>query len=623
MYTVEELNRGFTVGDWDVLPAQGLLRRGDEEVRPEPKVFGVLVALAKRDGNVVSQDELIDEVWEGRAFGNEPIQRCIALLRKHFDDHRPFKYIENLPRRGYRLLKPVDLHAAAGDTSSGVRVVSQSDRRWKAIAAFVAIGFVALAAYTYWPRPFNALAVMQFENKTGDTARQYVVDGIQDVLVQRLTELKELDELKDLKIKKIRAPNDNPIEIGRDYLVQRILTGSVLEQNGALIVIYDLVDTGDGTVIDSDEIEGHVDNQFALQNRLADAIRTVLTGEPPAPAPIKQLPPDSVAYDSFMLGMFLLEHRTEKGNLEKSMDAFNEAIESDDSYGPPYLGLATAQALSPVYLGTDVSISQDEAIRTIDTGVGQDPMIEAAAGAIYGYVYHQQERWIESEENYRRAVDATFVDSNAFSSFARMLASVGRLDDALKMARRGKEIDPLSNIVNTRIAGTYAWLGNNQKAHEYFERATGFKATGMHHVMANTLLLVREGRLDEAEKLAYEVAAEREAQAFWIQPVFAAFADPSAAHAGLAAINRAWDEGVVIGDIVFVVRTLLGDLEGAFEIARMLEGPGEVFATELLFIPEMAELRQHDEFMPLLERLKITDYWQQAGCRWENDRVQC
>ncbi len=160
-------------------------------------------------------------------------------------------------------------------------------------------------------------------------------------------------------------------------------------------------------------------------------------------------------------------------------------------------------------------------------------------------------------------------------------------------------------------------------AHEYFRRATDFKATGEHHVMANTLLLVREGRLDEAQDLAYQFFSQREAPTYWIEPVFGALADSSTADQGLAAINRAWDDRVVFADAVFVVRTLLGDLDGAIEFARMLEGPGEVFATELLFIPEMAELRQRPEFMPLLERLRITDYWQQAGCRWENDQVQC
>lgn len=615
MFTAEELQQGFTIGDWEVLPAQVVLRRGEEEINPEARVFDVLVALASRDGDLITKEELFAEVWDGRVVTDDAILRCISVLRGLLGDTKPHRYIGTLHRKGYRLLQPVVLHVPG--EPNGARLVPQSDRRWKAIAGFVAVGFVALAAYTLWPPSHDSLAVMQFENKTGDAARQYVVDGIQDVLVQRLT------GIDGLRIKKIRAPYDDPLRIGDDYLVQKIVTGSVREQNGALVVIFDIVDTHDGTVIDSDEITGSVDNQFALQSGLADAIRGVLTGEQ-APALLKQLPaPDSEAYDSFMLGMFLLEHRTEVGNLMKSIDAFNKSIDRDASYGPPYLGLATAQVLSPDYLKTDVSSSHDEAIRTIDAGVEKDPRIEAAAGAIYGFVYHQQERWVESEENYRRAVEATVVDSNAFSWYSRMLASVGRLDDALEMALEGKEIDPLSNLVNTRIAGAHTWLGDNELAHEYFQRAADFKATGLHHVMANTLLLVRERRLDEAKALAHEVVSERQAPTFWIEPVFDAFADPSLAYEGLAAINRAWEDEVVLADAVFVVRTLLGDLDGAFQIARMLEGPGEVFATELLFIPEMAELRQDERFMPLLERLKITDYWQQAGCQWENDRVSC
>ena len=617
MFTAEELQHGFTIGDWEVLPAQAVLRRGDEEISPEARVFDVLVALASRDGDLITKEELFEEVWDGRVVTDDAILRCISVLRGLLGDTKPHRYIGTVHRRGYRLLQPVVLHEHG--EPNGARLVPQSDRRWKAIAAFVATGFIALVIYTLWPPP-AALAVMQFENKTGQATRQYVVDGIQDVLVQRLTELKEL------KIKKIRAPYDDPIRIGEEYVVQKIVAGSVREQNGALVVIFDIVDAQDGTVIDSDVINGSVNNQFLLQNRLADAIRAVLTGEQ-APALLKLLPaPDEEAYDSFMLGMFLLEHRTEKGNLERSIDAFDKSIRKDDSYGPPYLGLATARALSPDYLREEVTTSHAEAIRTIDSGVEKDPRIESAAGAIYGFVYHQQERWAESEESYKRAVIATVVDPNAFSWYSRMLASVGRLDDALEMALRGKEIDPLNNLVNTRIAGAYTWLGDNEMAHEYFQRATDYKATGLHHVMANTLLLVREGRLDEARALAYEVVSGRQAPTFWIEPVFDAFANPSDSvlvREGLAAINQAWDEGVVLADAVFVVRTLLGDLDGAFDFARMLEGPGEVFATELLFIPEMAALRQDERFMPLLEQLRIRDYWQQAGCQWENDRVSC
>ncbi len=73
MPTKEDLFEGFTLGEWEVLPGKGVLRRGDDQERPEPKVFEVLIALAIRDGNLVTRDELVDEVWDGRPTTDEPI----------------------------------------------------------------------------------------------------------------------------------------------------------------------------------------------------------------------------------------------------------------------------------------------------------------------------------------------------------------------------------------------------------------------------------------------------------------------------------------------------------------------------------------------------------------------
>ncbi|MDH3821663.1 MAG: winged helix-turn-helix domain-containing protein, partial [Gammaproteobacteria bacterium] len=148
MLTTEELNEGFNLGEWEVLPLQGVLRRGEEEIKPMPKPFAVLMALAKRDGNLITRDELIEEVWEGKAFSDEPIQQAIALLRKHFGDKQPHKYIETLHRRGYRLIQPVDLHHKPDVLDAEpAREDSRSLRRWKAVTAVVAIGFVAIAIY--------------------------------------------------------------------------------------------------------------------------------------------------------------------------------------------------------------------------------------------------------------------------------------------------------------------------------------------------------------------------------------------------------------------------------------------------------------------------------------------
>jgi DNA-binding winged helix-turn-helix (wHTH) protein len=93
--TRAELDKGFRIGEWDVFPARGELRRGEQIEKPEPKVLAVLLSLAMRDGDVVTKDQLVDEVWDGRATADDPIIRCIFQLRGHLNDReRPYRYVK-------------------------------------------------------------------------------------------------------------------------------------------------------------------------------------------------------------------------------------------------------------------------------------------------------------------------------------------------------------------------------------------------------------------------------------------------------------------------------------------------------------------------------------------------
>ena len=102
MPTIKELDAGFRLGDWEVLPSLRVLRRDGVDTSPEPMAFDVLIALAKRDGALVTKDEIIEEVWNGRAFSDEPLQQKISMLRGHFGDSKPFEYIGTVHKKGYR-----------------------------------------------------------------------------------------------------------------------------------------------------------------------------------------------------------------------------------------------------------------------------------------------------------------------------------------------------------------------------------------------------------------------------------------------------------------------------------------------------------------------------------------
>ena len=407
MLTLDELSGGFMLDDWEVLPSQRILRRGQQVERPEPMVFDVLLALARRNGDLVTKDELIDEVWQGRAFSDEVIQQKISQLRSHLEDKKPYQFIGTLPRKGYQLLRPVELLVRPASEEPGPPVsTSGGDRRWKLVALAVVVGFLA----TVWlsltdlgrtpdvEQPAScSLAVLPIENLSGDPNNLYIADGIKNTLAQRL------NELPGCTIKNSRAVHDGEwMDIARQLGVASLLHGTVQLQNDILKISYFIILGRDGSQIASGEVTGDLNDLFALQERLARAVRDELAGEE-APELISKQAPNSVAYNSYMRGMYKLQHRFEGNNLEDAIDLFRESIRLDEGYGAAYLGLATAYALLPDYRDADLETNHRLAIETIEQGMARDASITDPAGAIFGYVYYQQKRWLEAEVRNERS----------------------------------------------------------------------------------------------------------------------------------------------------------------------------------------------------------------------------
>jgi len=619
MPTEEELQTGFNLGEWEILPGHGVFRRGDQEERPEPKVFAVLMALATRDTNLITKTELVDEVWDGRPTSDEPIARCVSQLRGHLDDRQtPHQYIETLQRRGYRLKQHVELHhppeiapVPIADPDSG-----PSPRLWKAVAAVLAIGFLAIAAFTWLtPPPARSIAVMPFENLSGQESDEYLVLGFKEELVQML------QGLDDYTVKNGRVSYEmESAEIAELLGVESVLFGSLRRSGDELKINYEI--STDGNVIQGDDIEGSVDDLFPLQESLAIMVRDNLVGESKQTL-IKSRPSDSEAYDAYMRGVYALEHRGEPEQRKKAIELFLDAIELDENYGPSYLALATLYALLPTYEDADWTEMDDLALQTIDAGVRADPFIEDAASSIYGAVYHHQKRWEESEEAYLRAINADVVDSNAFNWYSRMLASVGRLDDSLLQALAGLELDPSSPTLNSRVAMTYAWTMQTEKALEFYERSDDVDWDGVTHLFSYAFILLRTDQIEIAQNLAMDAAQMRGLSTDWVEPTFGALSDPSRVPAALEAIDKASASEQIPELAELTLRVLLGDPDGAMQIAELLENDGEAFEMDLLFVPEMKALRQHPDFMPLLVRLGVTRYWQNKGCIWSGDRVIC
>ncbi len=621
MPTKEELLEGFTIGEWEILPGQGVFRRGDKEVRPEPLIFKVLYSLAMRDGECVTRDDLVADAWDGRPTADDPINRSIAQLRAHLGDKaRPHQYVETLHRRGYRLVQPVQLHRKDDD---GDAVAEPSLNRWRLLALGLAVGLLATIVISNLPlqQPpigVRSIAILPIDNLSGDPANQYIVDGVKNVLARRLS------EVPDLAIKNTRVRYDEePSEIAQILEVDGVLSCSLQLQGETLKVTYLISRGADNVTIGSGEVDGNLDGIFSLQERLARSVRDDLDGEA-TPELITEYVPDSDAYDSYMRGMYKMDHRAEAADLDTAIELFQQSINLDEYYGPAYLALATAYVLMPYYSDSPVAETGRLAIETAEAGIRVDSNIQDATGAVYGRVYHNEKRWRESEDAYRRAVSASVVDSNAFNWYSRMLASVGRLDDSLAQSLAAVAIDPDNAIINSRVAIAYTWLGESQAAYEYFERANSLGASGITtHLLPYTLMLVQDGRYEEAKDVAIAASVAAGVRTSWVDPVFNGFRDPSLRSDALLEVDRAVADGTLGAAAEITSRVLLGDVEGAMDIAERLPEPGEVFEMDLLYSPEFRELRKHPGFMPLLERLGVVRYWEQADCSFDGSKAVC
>jgi len=621
MPSKEELEHGFRIGEWEVYPSRGVLCCGDQEESPEPKVFSLLVSLATRDGNVATKEDLVEEVWEGYPVGDDSITRCVAQLRKHLGEQGK-DYVKTLTRRGYRLDVPVvsmQPEAAPADPRTQAASLLNQGKLWMLAASVVIVVIIAIWAAP--PDSRRSIAVLPFENLTGDASNEYRAHGFKVELLHTLGNIPDLT----VKDRKVSFPGLQVEEIADRLDVDFVLTGALQMVGDNLKFTYAVEKGSNGRTVSAGEVAGEIGDEFALQGQLAVMVRNDLVGESTQHLIAEHRDPNSAGFDRYMRGMHAFERRSRgtPENLDAAIELFEESIELDPTFGPSYLALASAYALLPDYRDEPLEESHARAMELVDRAIAVDPGLIAAGSAVQGFVYHKQRQWAEAEEAYQRATTADLVDSIAFNWYALMLANVGRLDDALEQILLAQEIDPSSAVVNSRTALIYTWLGESERAADYFERAGKLGAGGEIELLGQAVLPIRAGRFEEAARLAGAGMEFSGGETDWIELFFQAVNDPSARPAALDAITTAFAASALDPRVEIIARTMLDDVDGAMAAAISIAGSDEDLEMDVLFLKELGSLRSHPDFMTLMGELGVLDYWNDRGCAWKDDKIRC
>ena len=478
--------------DFEIDCVAGQLRRSGRILKVERIPMDVLLLLVQQRGEVVTREQLVEKIWGKDVYldTDNSINGAIRKVRQVLkDDPEQPRFIQTITGKGYRFIAPVMPSSAASPviaplTDSGTEpeaVVAQSSVREDSALRFrrrrvlgisiLATAIVLIAgwgAYRQWffqVRPFQSggrvmLAVLPFENFTGDAGQEYFSDGLTEEMISQLGNLDptHLGVIARTSVMHYKRSQESIPQIGKDLGVQYVIEGSVRRDSERVRITAQLIQVKDQTHLWAREYDrelGHLlELQAEIAREVANEIEFSLSGRRPieaareAAAPV---PKSYEAYDLYLKGRYFWNKRTEEG-FRQAADYFQQAIDKDPNYGRAYAGLAdTFTLMSTWYQGPQSELmpkARTAALRALEL----DESLAEAHASLALIKENYDYDWLGSEKEFRRAIQLGPQYATAHQWYAESLAWQGRFQEAFAQSEQARLLDPLSLIIATDYA---------------------------------------------------------------------------------------------------------------------------------------------------------------------------
>lgn len=505
-------------GEFEADLRSGELWRRGLKIKLADQSFQILALLLERPGEVVTREELRQKLWTEDTFVdfeaglNSAVKRLRDALGDSADEPR---FIETLPRRGYRFLMAVQVNGRAtpAEPVAAPPPLPQTGTAWKrsavAVAALVLLAVAVALGFNlggFRDRLFGgspkirSLAVLPLENLTGDPAQEYLVDGITDALITDLAQISSLRVISRTSVMTYKGKPKPLPQIARELKVDAVVEGTVSRSGNRVRVNAQLIDAATDRHLWAQEYERDLDDILVLQSELARTIagevQVALTPQEQARlARARTVDPD--IYRLYLLGRFHWNKRTEGGML-KAIEYFDQAIAQDPSYAPAYAGLADSNNLLGSFGWLPPKKAYPTAKEAALKALSLDEGLVAAHTSLADITASYEWNFSESERLFRRAIALNPGDPTAHYWYARLLGCRGQFDQALAEIRRAQELDPLSPIVAENVGIILYWARRYDEAIEQFHTAEGLDPNywRVHHSLGRAYEMA--GKTDEA-----------------------------------------------------------------------------------------------------------------------------
>jgi TolB-like protein/DNA-binding winged helix-turn-helix (wHTH) protein/Tfp pilus assembly protein PilF len=481
------LDHSFVFGMFRLdLGARRLLHDG-REVSLTPKAFEALSLLVQGAGRMVSKHELMAHLWPDTFVNESNLTQTIFMLRKALGDSGiDRRYIVTVPGRGYRFEAKVSVQ----EPCAGPPIVELPAEPHKTVVNLLAYAIalaavVALLSTVYRTRRPGSpamsprrisLAVLPFENLTGDPAQEYFSDGLTEDMITRLgiVDPQHISVIGRTSVMRYKTQQEPFERIGRELGVQYALEGGVQRSGGTVRITANLIRVDDQTRIWGCKLDRQLTNLLTLQDEITreigDKVALVIDATRPNPPPrLSPLSPRVYqAYDLSLKGRYFWNKRNAEG-FHQAATFFRKAIEADPSYAPAYAGLADTYTMMSAYGFVLASELMPKAREAAMKAVLLDYSSAEAHTSLAVVFENYDWNGPAAEKEFLRAIELNPNYATARQWYAEFLALQGRFNEALSESEQARQLDPLSLVIAADNGAIFYFSRQYSQAIERFQ----------------------------------------------------------------------------------------------------------------------------------------------------------
>jgi len=594
----------------------GQLTRDGLPLKLQPQPAKVLALLVSRPSEIITREELVKQVWGSDTFVDfeQGLNFAIRQIRAALgDDADQPRFVETLPKRGYRFIAPLTTMSDVSRTDEAP--VASSKTRWIGIVAAVVL---VLAAGVYFqsksqkPRTVQGpiiLAVLPFDDMSSQP-QAFLVDGLTEEMVARVTEIspEHLKVIARTSAMQYARTNKSARQIGQELGADYVLENSVRHENGRLRITSQLVRTSDQVHLWAQNYDRDMRDLLPLESEVtSDIAEQVQKQLLPAvaihrPANIRAV--DADAHELYLKGRYAFNQRS-RDSLQESVLDFQQALARQPNYAAAYAGLADSYNLIAFYGFDPTLYAVSQAKISADKALQLDDSMAAAHAALAYTEFMWQDDWQLAEREFRRAIE---LDDNyvpAHHWYALYLAAIGKMDESLREMQYAQRLDPLSSPVHAGSAWMYYFARNYDKALQEANTALQLNpnSTAAHAVAGWAYTEQKKYDLAIGElKVAAKLAGGVPAYMCPLARTYAVSGNTSEAKkiAAQAEAMQANPQG--LGSAIAAIYVALGDSDRALTWLEETN-KGDIRANWLRVDPSFDPLRGNARFEAVLNRL--------------------